>query len=66
VARETKEISNRAKLKEFGSTVVQTDVENAVKPLTHPLAVGDSYYEYPQKKVDDYLSGNVSYDVSKK
>jgi hypothetical protein len=54
----------RTSVLDFGTHVVHSVSDNATVPFENPKPIGDSYYDYPTKKVEEFTQGKLSYTIN--
>jgi len=55
--------NSRTSLLDYGTHVVKTVKENTAIPLDIPTPIGDSFYNYPDKKIEDFVQGKLNYNI---
>jgi len=55
----------KVSVQDFGSHLVQKSIETGSESFENPRAIGDSFYEYPKDKVEEFNQGKISYDIKK-
>jgi len=50
-------------INDFGTHIVETETKTRVDNFKHPVPIGDSYYELPQKAIHDFENTPPTYQI---